>query len=103
MYGFRFVNVWMKYRNWRLDECVREESFSVVRIGMECNDCNRDSISMMFVMNRSVLEWEKCEWGCLDSMIRIEMWIWMKYERMKESCVLKKVWEDMYNLNYRFW
>ena len=50
-----------------------------------------------------MLEWVKCEWGCLDSMIRIEMWIWMKYERMKESCVLKKVWEDMYNLNYRFW
>ena len=56
MYGFRFVNVWMKYRNWRLDECVRDETCSVVRIGIECNDCNRDSISMMFVMNRSVLE-----------------------------------------------
>ena len=46
----------LKYKNWRLDECVRDETCSVVRIGIECNDCNRDSISMMFVMNRSVLE-----------------------------------------------
>ena len=35
---------------------MRDETCSVVRIGIECNDCNRDSISMMFVMNRSVLE-----------------------------------------------
>ena len=48
IYGYRFVNVWMKYRNWRLDECIRIE--------IECIECNRDSISMMFVMNRSVLE-----------------------------------------------
>ena len=35
---------------------MRDETCSVVRIGIECIDCNRDSISMMFVMNRSVLE-----------------------------------------------
>ena len=35
---------------------MRDETCSVVRIGIECNDYNRDSISMVFVMNRSVLE-----------------------------------------------
>ena len=38
-----------------------------------------------------MLEWVKCEWGCLDSMIRIEMWIWMKYERMNEKCFEESV------------
>ena len=35
---------------------MRDESCGIVRFGIECIDCNRDSMSMTFVMNRSVLE-----------------------------------------------
>ena len=35
---------------------MRIEICNVVRIWIECIDCIRESISMVFVMNRSVLE-----------------------------------------------
>ena len=36
-------------------------------------------------------------------MISIEMWIWMKCDKMNEKCVLKKALEDIGNLYCRFW
>ena len=36
---------------------MRIETCGLVRIGIECTDCNRDSMNMVFVMNRSVLEY----------------------------------------------